>query len=528
MPKTAPSLLTGEVDRVRGILATSGHTWTRPRSGVLSPVDVAAPVTAEDIHVRLRRLPGGGGAPSSVYRTLNLLCSLGVARRVPLSDGARRYELVEGERDHHHHLICEACGRIEDVWQCPLEGADLGVSVRAHHLELFGVCMICLRRRDEGMAPMSPRELSLVLGVVAGLADLVGGALVAGRRQWNRTFLQYFLALGAGFMLAVAFLRMVPESFEKGSHAYLYVLIGYFVVHLTEHTLTPHFHFGEEIHSEALVHPSVGYLGLAGLGLHTFFDGVAIASGFMISHTLGFILFGAVLLHKLPEGFAVGSLMLAAVDRGGRRSSPRGPGTGDHRRRRLHERVHGDRGAGPRALGRRHDLRGGLGPDPRGQQGAELGRRPGGVRGGAALLRGRADPGGRRPPRPLRRPGAPPCARRCGLPGSNPRHPLRRVRRVRLAGASDVRVVVEGTAGSRGLPCAARSGSVTSARSRSPRSCILNAGDLMLTGKLVVGLSVLSLLGLASTWGLRALEARLSPWKEDDRALGSSPCASLR
>src|SRR5581483_11480556 len=64
--------------------------------------------------------------------------------------------------------------------------------------------------------------------------------------------------------------------------------------------------------AEALVHPSVGYFGLAGLTLHTFFDGVAIASGFLVSRPLGVILFAAVVLHKLPEGFAVGSLMLAA------------------------------------------------------------------------------------------------------------------------------------------------------------------------------------------------------------------------
>ncbi len=159
---------------------------------------------------------------------------------------------------------------------------------------------------------MSVRELALVFGTLAGLADVVGGALVAWRRHWSRAFLQYFLALGAGFMLAVAFLRMVPESLESGGRAYLYVLIGYFLIHLTEHTLTPHFHFGEEVHHDALVHPSVGYIGLAGLTLHTFFDGVAIASGFLVSPPLGVILFAAVVLHKLPEGFAVGSLMLAA------------------------------------------------------------------------------------------------------------------------------------------------------------------------------------------------------------------------
>ena len=159
---------------------------------------------------------------------------------------------------------------------------------------------------------MSALEIALALGTVAGLADVAGGVLVAARRRWDRVFLHYFLALGAGFMLAVAFLRMVPESLEKGSHAYLYVLIGYFAVHLTEHTLTPHFHFGEEVHKEALVHPAVGYVGLAGLSIHTFFDGVAIASGFLISRPLGFILFAAVLLHKLPEGFTVGSLILAS------------------------------------------------------------------------------------------------------------------------------------------------------------------------------------------------------------------------
>jgi len=46
---------------------------------------------------------------------------------------------------------------------------------------------------------------------------------------------------------------------------------------------------------------------------------------------------------------------------------------------------------------------------------------------------------------------------------------------------------------------------------------ILNSGDLMLTGKLMVGLAILSLLGLLSAWGLRALEAWLTPWKEDGR-----------
>jgi ZIP family zinc transporter/zinc and cadmium transporter len=76
--------------------------------------------------------------------------------------------------------------------------------------------------------------------------------------------------------------------------------------------VAPHFHFGEEIHGEALIHPSAGYLAALGLGVHTLFDGVAIAAGFMIGPALGTLLFVAVLLHKLPEGFAIASVMLAS------------------------------------------------------------------------------------------------------------------------------------------------------------------------------------------------------------------------
>ena len=79
-------------------------------------------------------------------------------------------------------------------------------------------------------------------------------------------------------------------------------------MHLAQHVLTPHFHFGEETHR---VSASAGVVGAAGLSLHTFFDGVAIASGFLVSGRLGLLVFLAVLLHKLPEGVTIASVMLA-------------------------------------------------------------------------------------------------------------------------------------------------------------------------------------------------------------------------
>lgn len=134
-----------EIDGIRGILATAGHAWTRPRSAVLQVLVTApTPLNAEEIHERLRQGSGGRGINlSSVYRTIHLLRTLRVVRRVQLGDGAQRYELAEDYRGHHHHFVCETCGRIEDVRRCPLEGADLGVVVRSHHLELFGLCRRC-------------------------------------------------------------------------------------------------------------------------------------------------------------------------------------------------------------------------------------------------------------------------------------------------------------------------------------------------------------------------------------------------
>lgn len=153
---------------------------------------------------------------------------------------------------------------------------------------------------------------SLLLGALAGFADIVGG-LVLVRRNWPHHFLRYFIALGAGFMMAVAFLDMIPDSMRfSAAWTPALVLIGYCIIHLLEHTMTPHFHFGEETHSHEFLHAHTGWSVLCGLAAHSFFDGVAIASGFVLSASLGWLIFIAIILHKVPEGFTIASVMLAS------------------------------------------------------------------------------------------------------------------------------------------------------------------------------------------------------------------------
>ena len=154
--------------------------------------------------------------------------------------------------------------------------------------------------------------LSLVLGAVAAVADIFGGLLLV-RANWEKRYLRYSVAMGAGFMLAVAFLEMLPESLHfSPKWAPVLVLAGYCSIHLLEHTIVPHFHFGEETHHDEFVSARTSYSVLGGLAVHALFDGVAIASGFVLSNMLGWLIFIAIFLHKVPEGFTVASVMMAS------------------------------------------------------------------------------------------------------------------------------------------------------------------------------------------------------------------------
>jgi zinc and cadmium transporter len=149
----------------------------------------------------------------------------------------------------------------------------------------------------------------LVFALAAAAANVVGGLAVTRSARRGLRVIEVFVAFGAGYMLAVALAEVLPEAIATGgSSAALFVLAGYLLVHFTQHTLTPHFHFGEETHH---VSHAAGVSALVGLLLHTFFDGVAIASGFAVSAELGLLLFIAIFLHKLPEGVTISSIQIA-------------------------------------------------------------------------------------------------------------------------------------------------------------------------------------------------------------------------
>lgn len=154
--------------------------------------------------------------------------------------------------------------------------------------------------------------LSITTVVIAASATVLGGLLLLLKPYWEWKALRLTISFGAGYMLAAAALAMIPESLKITDQAPLFFLAGYITIHFFEHTIVPHFHFGEETHREVMVNPLVGLSSIFGLSMHTLFDGISIGSGFLISPKLGLLIFGAVVLHKIPEGFTISSIMLAS------------------------------------------------------------------------------------------------------------------------------------------------------------------------------------------------------------------------
>lgn len=165
----------------------------------------------------------------------------------------------------------------------------------------------------------------LIFGSLAALGNILGGLVLFPSKvqTYAKRSVRLILAVGTGFMLAVTFIEILPKTIELWQQdvdhsainytaPMVLLLAGYLLTQLLEHTIAPHFHLGEEVHADEGISVHSAYAAVAGMGIHTFFDGVMIAAASELSAGLGFLVFLAVALHKFPEGLTVGSMVLAA------------------------------------------------------------------------------------------------------------------------------------------------------------------------------------------------------------------------
>lgn len=162
--------------------------------------------------------------------------------------------------------------------------------------------------------------LAILLSIVAGLADTLGGFLSVAKKVDHKT-LSYFISVSSGFILAVTILDLYPEVIGQLASGPVFILVGFILIFTLENFFAVHAHpekehahehtlMGRHWEDDTLKKHSV-YAAFLGLLIHTFFDGAAISARILVSPAAGILVFIAVLSHKIPEGFSMSSIFQA-------------------------------------------------------------------------------------------------------------------------------------------------------------------------------------------------------------------------
>jgi Fur family transcriptional regulator, ferric uptake regulator len=137
------------IGHAHATLERDGYRLSAPRSAVVETLaDLGCSVTAKEIADRLQQRGTDVGV-ASIYRTLDLLDRLRLARRVDAGEGVARYEPIDPSGDHHHHLVCERCGEVTAFEDGELERAieslcdRVEYAIAAHDVTLRGECPAC-------------------------------------------------------------------------------------------------------------------------------------------------------------------------------------------------------------------------------------------------------------------------------------------------------------------------------------------------------------------------------------------------
>jgi len=137
------------MDALLELLRRSGYRITQPRRAVIEALSAGPSHITADTVLKLGRRCCPSLSKASVYRTLQLLESVGALRGIPSADGRQYVQVASG----HHHLVCQSCGEVRDFPSCGMcenwlpAVKDRGFHVAGHLLEVFGWCEGCKERR---------------------------------------------------------------------------------------------------------------------------------------------------------------------------------------------------------------------------------------------------------------------------------------------------------------------------------------------------------------------------------------------
>ena len=138
---------------------------------------------------------------------------------------------------------------------------------------------------------------ALIAGLAASLVTTFGIYLMDKYSDWGKKNAVYFMAFASGILIPLAFLHLVPKSFEMTSLAPLFLLVGFGSLHLLNRFLD----YFVCMHDEYCEH-TFGLIPAIGIGLHSFVDGIIFSVTFTVSAFTGALTALGMIFHELPEG----------------------------------------------------------------------------------------------------------------------------------------------------------------------------------------------------------------------------------
>lgn len=149
--------------QVRDEARRRGVRWTGQRQVIVETfINAGDHLTVEELHRRVRAIDRSVSA-ATVYRTVNMLVEIGVARKANFGSHSASFE-CQVEKEHHDHLVCERCGTIREFHHDLIEelqekiAAEHGFRLHHHRLELYGICAACQKKAatETGSGPDTP------------------------------------------------------------------------------------------------------------------------------------------------------------------------------------------------------------------------------------------------------------------------------------------------------------------------------------------------------------------------------------
>ncbi|KRM89694.1 ferric uptake regulation protein [Liquorilactobacillus vini DSM 20605] len=151
------SLLTDELGRIETSLHQAGLKLTPQRKATVKTLlkNHTRHLSAEELFALVKEDEPEIGL-ATVYRTVEVLAELKIVNRVTFEDGMTRYDLRTSDNGHfHHHLLCQKCGKVQEIHEDLLTDVEkqvwqrFGFKVLDHRLTLMGICQDCLAKEQQ-------------------------------------------------------------------------------------------------------------------------------------------------------------------------------------------------------------------------------------------------------------------------------------------------------------------------------------------------------------------------------------------